>query len=100
MLYIIESRINLIQRGYNVQKKILFSFFMIVWAIYFISFLSNEKEQASYELSIAKTECLVGVIRKNMTVREMYKKALIDLETMNSSDDLLKMERKVLSNIN
>lgn len=77
------------------------SFFMLACATScLISFYSNEVEQSTYELSIAKTECLVHAIRTNIDAREMYKEESIDLETMNIHDDILKTIREILSDIN
>ena len=79
--------------------KYYLNFFMMTLATCLISSYSNKVEQSTYELSIAKTECLMHVIRTNMDAREMYKEGLIDLETMNLLDDLLRLEREILLNI-
>ena len=76
------------------------NFFMMACATCLISFHSNEVEQLTYELSIAKTECLVHTIRTNIDAREMYKEGLINLETMNIHDDILKTVREIISDIN
>lgn len=65
-------------------------FFIMACVTSLIGILWNNVGQSTYELSIAKMECLTNAIRINMDAREMYKEGSIDLETMNLHYDILK----------